>query len=100
MGLKSNKHQTEYVSKISKKQELIGLVVCIIFAIFFAWLAKSSWNDYVDLEENGKSLEVDSLSYVLYNLGGKLLATSILWVLSLFFVFLGIKRAIGYTKAE
>jgi hypothetical protein len=100
MGLLTNNEQTEYVGIRSKKQELIGLIVCVAVAVFFAWIAKSSWNDFVTMEENGKDLEVDSISYVLYNLGGKLLATSFLWVLSLFFVFHGVKRAIGYGKAE
>jgi SNF family Na+-dependent transporter len=100
MGIVSNKEKTEYIGKRSKTQELIGLVICVLFAVFFAWLAKSSWNDFVDLEENGKNLEVDNFTYILYNLGGKLLATSFLWALSLFFIFFGIKRGIGLSKAE
>ena len=100
MGILSNKEQTEYIGKRSKTQELIGFVICLLFVLLFVWVAKSSWNDYVDLEENGSQLEVDSLSYVLYNLGGKVLTTSFLWVLALFFAFLGLKRWIGYSKAE
>jgi TRAP-type C4-dicarboxylate transport system permease small subunit len=100
MGLLSNKQQVEYVGKRTKKQEIVGLIVCTMFVALFLWLTIESWNDFIDLEQNGKDLEVDTLTYVLYNIGGKWLATSIWVLLSGFFVFMGFKRWKGYNNAD
>jgi TRAP-type C4-dicarboxylate transport system permease small subunit len=99
MGLFSNKEQVEYVGKRTKKQEIVGLIVCIVLVAFFAWVGKSSWNDFINMEQNGKDLEVDTFTYIFYNIGGKWLATSIWVVFSGFFVFMGFKRFKGINEA-
>lgn len=100
MGLFSKKEQIEFVGSRTKKQEIVGLIICIAFVVLFIWLGFKSWHSFIDLEENGKDLKVDSLTYVLYNLGGKYLATSIWVLLTLLFTFLGVKRLKGYKSAE
>jgi hypothetical protein len=100
MGFWTNKKSGEYVGKRTKKQELIGLIICIGFVCLFSWLCLKSWNDYTAMEAGKKNLTVDTFSYILYNTGGKWLAVSF-WALFIpVFVFFGFKRWKGYKNAE
>jgi hypothetical protein len=100
MGFWINKNNGEYVGERTKKQELLGLILCIGFICLFVWLFLKSWNDYTAMEAGKKNLEVDNLSYVLYNVGGKWLATSFWLLLITVFAFFGFKRWKGFKKAE
>jgi TRAP-type C4-dicarboxylate transport system permease small subunit len=99
MGFWTNKNSGEYVGKRTKKQEIAGLIICILFVCLFAWLGLKAWTDFVEMEEGKKDLTVDTFSYILYKLGGKYLATSIWVLLTAFFAFMGYKRWKGYKNA-
>jgi hypothetical protein len=100
MGFWVNKNSGEYIGKRTKKQELLGLIICIAFICLFSWLCTKSWNDYTEMEAGKKSLTVDSFSYFLYNAGGKKLAVCFWAIFIPLFVFFGFKRWKGYKNAE
>lgn len=90
----------ENASKRTKKQEIAGLIVCIGFVVLFSWLSVTVWKNFMALEHDGKSLTVDTFTYILYNIGGKWLATSMWPALALFFTFMGFKRFKGILNAK
>jgi TRAP-type C4-dicarboxylate transport system permease small subunit len=90
----------EYTGKRTKKQEVAGLIVCIGFVVLFTWLGFSVWKDFMEMEHEGKTLTVDTLTYLLYNIGGKWLAISLWPALALFFAFMGFKRLKGIKNAK
>ncbi len=90
----------ESARKRTKKQEIAGLIVCIGFVVLFTWLGFKVWQDFNALEHDGKTLTVDTLTYMLYNIGGKWLATSLWPALALIFTFLGFKRLKGILNAK
>jgi hypothetical protein len=100
MGFWTNEDNDEYVGKRTKKQEVAGLIVCIGFVALFTWLGLSVWKDFIALEQDGKTLTVDTFTYILYNIGGKWLAIAMWPALALFFVFMGFKRLIGIKNAK
>jgi TRAP-type C4-dicarboxylate transport system permease small subunit len=100
MGLMTNEGSNESVGKRTKKQEVAGLVVCIGFVGLFTWLGFSVWKDFMAMEQDGKTLTVDTLTYALYNIGGKWLATSLWPALALFFAFMGFKRFKGFINSK
>jgi TRAP-type C4-dicarboxylate transport system permease small subunit len=95
VGLSTN----ENAGKRTKKQEIAGLIVCIGFVALFTWLGFSVWKDFMALEHEGKTLTVDTLTFLLYNIGGKWLAISLWPALALLFAFMGFKRLKGIKNA-
>ena len=100
MGFWVNKNDDEYTGVRTKNQEIGGLVVSIAFVCLFIWLTIKSWQSFVNLEEHGGTLRLDSFSYLLYKLGGKWLATALWPVCAVLFAYMGFKRLKGIIQAE
>jgi hypothetical protein len=96
MEFKGNKEQglypnDEYEGKPTKQKLIMSTILCLLFILGFIWWAIVMWQDFKDLENNSKDVELPSIVYILYQIGGKWLATAFPILCAALFGFAGIK---------
>lgn len=87
-GLISN---DEYTEKPTKQKLITSIVICLGLALAFLWFTRSLWSDFTAMENGDKDLEVHSIIYFMYQIGGKWLACGFFAVCAIFFIYQGIK---------
>lgn len=61
----------EYVEKPTKNKLIASTFLLFGFVAVFVWWTFSMYNDFKDLENNVRDIEVNSIVYLLYEIGGK-----------------------------
>lgn len=61
----------EYRGAMTKKKAKGTVLFLLILTLIFVWYTFDMYNDFQDLENNVRDIELQSIPYLLYEIGGK-----------------------------